>query len=232
MLATRLATAVLLTGLAVAPALAQQVEERVDRTVAFSPGGTLRLKTFSGKVEIRGTEADQVVIRAVRRAEPDRLKDIRFEIESTGTTITINANQHDGRRKNDNVIETDIEILVPTRTRLDVKSFSAPVTIRQVAGTAELDTFSGKVVVEAASWPDGQELDVKTFSGDIDLRLPADARGEVTFNSFSGELTSDAPLTFSRAKGRRDVQGSLNGGGSGRLRLKTFSGDATLQQER
>jgi hypothetical protein len=35
---------------------------------------------------------------------------------------------------------------------------------------------------------------------------------------------------LSRAKGRRNVQGTLNGGGSGRMRLKTFSGDATVRQ--
>ncbi len=232
MLATRLATAVLLTGLAVAPALAQQVEERVDRTIPFSPGGTLRLKTFSGRVEIRGTETGEVVIRAVRRAEADMLRDIRFDIKTSDDTITIDANEHGGRRRNENVVETDIEILVPARTRLDVKSFSAPVTVRQVEGRADLDTFSGRVVVEAATWPDGQELDVNTFSGDIELRLPASASGELTFNTFSGDLESDAPLTVSRVKGRRNVQGSLNGGGASRMRLKTFSGDATLRQDR
>jgi DUF4097 and DUF4098 domain-containing protein YvlB len=110
-----------------------------------------------------------------------------------------------------------------------VKSFSAPVTVRGVEGATELDTFSGDVVVEAATWPDGQELDVNTFSGGIDLRIPSDARGELTFNTFSGDLTSAVPLTLSRVKGRRNVQGTLNGGGAGRVRLKTFSGDANVR---
>ena len=229
-LARRFSAAVLLVGLAAAPALAQKVEERIDRTIPFQAGGTLRLKTFSGRVEIRGTQGSQVVIHAVRRAEPDKLRDIRFDIQVDGSTISIDANNHDSRRNNDNVVEADIEIQVPVGTRLDLKSFSAPVTVRNVEGATELDTFSGDVVVEAATWPDGQELDVNTFSGGISVRMPRDARGQLTFNTFSGDLTSDVPLTLSSVKGRRNVQGALNGGGSGRVRLKTFSGDATLRQ--
>jgi DUF4097 and DUF4098 domain-containing protein YvlB len=226
--------ATLLAGFLAAPVLAQKVEERVDRTIPFQPGGTLRLKTFSGKVEIRGTQGSEVVIHAVRRAEPDKLREIQFDIQAEGSTITIDANDHGDRRDRDrdgdNVVEADIEIQVPMRTRIDVKSFSAPVTVRGVEGATELDTFSGDVVVEAATWPDGQELDVNTFSGGINLRIPPDTRGELAFNTFSGDLTTDVPLTLSRARGRRNVQGTLNGGGGGRLRLKTFSGDATVRQ--
>ena len=229
-LVRQLAAAALLAALAATPALAQKIEERVDRTIPFQPGGTLRLKTFSGTVEIHGTQGSEVVIHAVRRAERDKLREIRFDIQTDGSTITIDANDHDNRRDNDHVVEADIEIQVPMHTRLDVKSFSAPVTVRQVEGRAGLDTFSGKVVVEAATWPDGQELDVNTFSGDIALRIPGSARGELSFNTFSGDLTSDVPLALSHARGRRNVLGTLNGGGSGRMRLKTFSGDATVRR--
>ena len=228
-LARRLVAAICLVGFTLTPALAQKVEERIDRTIPFQAGGTLRLKTFSGKVEVRGGPGNEVVIHAVRRAEPDKLRDIHFDIQTSGSTITIDANDHDSRRNNDNAVEADIEIQVPAGTRIDVKSFSAPVTVRGVEGATELDTFSGDVIVEAATWLDGQELDVNTFSGAISLRIPSDARGELTFNTFSGDLTSDVPLEMSRVKGRRNVQATLNGGGAGRVRLKTFSGDASVR---
>lgn len=246
-LMTRLSTALLLVGLAAAPALAQTVEERVDRTIPFQAGGTVRLKTFSGKVNIRGTDSDQVVIHAVRRADADKLRDITFDIQTQGSTIVINANDHGDRRHRDNVVEADIEIQVPTRTTLDVKTFSAPVTVRGVDGRHEIDgfsstiriedarqgvrvkTFSGDVVVEAKTWPDGQDIDVNTFSGEIDLRIPGDARGQLAFNTFSGDLDSDVPLTLSRARGRRNIEGALNGGGTSQVRLKTFSGDARVK---
>ena len=240
--------AVLLTGAGSSTAWAQRIEERVDRTLPFQPGGTLRLKTFSGTVEIRGTSADQVVIHAVRRATADKLRDITFDIDATGSEVVITANRHDDRRDNDNVVEADIRIEVPTRTRLDVKTFSAPVTVVGVDGQheiggfssairiegatqgADVKTFSGNVTVVASQWPDGQEFDIDTFSGGIDLRIPGDARGQLAFNTFSGDLQSDVPLTLSRTQGRRNISGTLNGGGSSRLRLKTFSGDAHVRQ--
>jgi len=83
--------------------------------------------------------------------------------------------------------------------------------------------------VIASRWPDGQALDIDTFSGGIDVRVPSDARAEVAFNTFSGDLESDLPITLSRARGRRHLTGTLNGGGSSRLRLKTFSGDAHVR---
>jgi DUF4097 and DUF4098 domain-containing protein YvlB len=244
--ATRLSTALLVAGLTAVPALAQTVEERVDRTLRFQPGGTLRLKTFSGKVEIRGADGDEVVIHAVRRAKADKLEDIRFDIRAEGSTIVINANEHDDRLKNDNVVEADIEIQVPTRTTLDIKTFSAPVTVRGVDGRHEIGgfsstirvedavqdvrvkTFSGDVYVAARTWSDGRAIDLDTFSGGIDLRVPQDARTQVAFNTFSGDLDTDVPLTLTRARGRRHVEGSLNGGGTSRVRLKTFSGDARV----
>jgi DUF4097 and DUF4098 domain-containing protein YvlB len=229
-LTLRASAAVLLVGLAASPVVAQTLEERVDRTIPFEPGGSVRLKTFSGKVEIRGSSADQVVIHAVRRGKADRLQAVTFDIQTRGSEIVIDANKHDADRDNDNVVETDILIDVPARTRLDVTSFSAPVTVRGMESRAHVGTFSGDVVLEIAAWPDGQDLDVKTFSGEIDVRVPGDARGTFEFNTFSGDLESDVPITLTRSRGRREVEGTLNGGGSGRVRLKTFSGDARVRQ--
>ena len=244
----RVSAALLLASLVASPAFAQKIEERVDRTIPFQPGGTLRLKTFSGKVDIRGVDGNQVVIHAIRRADAAKLRDIKFDIQTQGTTIVIEANDRDQRRREDNVVEADIEIQVPTRTTLDVKTFSAPVTIHGVDGHLELGgfsstirvegarqgaqvkTFSGDVFLDSAAWPDGQSLEVETFSGDVDLRLPSDTRAQVAFNTFSGDLNSDVPLTMSWARGRRNIEGTLNGGGASRLRVKTFSGDARIRR--
>src|SRR5688572_32308619 len=66
--------------------------ETVDRTVPLPANGTLRLKTFSGRVKITGTSGDQVVIHAVRRGTRDRLDDIKLDITSSGSTVEIDAN--------------------------------------------------------------------------------------------------------------------------------------------
>ena len=201
--------------------------ETVDRTVPLPANGTLRLKTFSGRVRITGTSGDQVVIHAVRRGTRDRLNDIKLEVTQSGSIVEVDANHRIVERRNDNVVETDFEIQVPSRARLDIKTFSAPVTVIGVNGSQNIDGFSSDITIESLDLGDGSDIDVNTFSGDVRLRLPAGARGNLSFNSFSGSFESDLPVTLNSSS-RRNFRGSLNGGGSGDFRLKTFSGDVRI----
>jgi DUF4097 and DUF4098 domain-containing protein YvlB len=216
-----------------APALAQRDDrgpretETVDRTVPLPANGTVRLKTFSGRVRITGTSGDQVVIHAVRRATRDRLQDIKLEVTTTGSTVEIDANHRVVERRNDNVVDTEFDIQVPSRARLDIKTFSAPVTVIGVNGSQNLDGFSSDITIESNEFGDGNNIDINTFSGDVRLRLPASARGTIDFNTFSGRFESDLPVTLNSSS-RRNFRGQLNGGGPGDFRLKTFSGDVRI----
>jgi DUF4097 and DUF4098 domain-containing protein YvlB len=201
--------------------------ETVDRTVALPAGGPVRLKTFSGRVKITGTSGDQVVIHAVRRASRERLNDIKLEVTTTGSTVEIDANHRLVERRNDNVVDTDFDIQLPARARLDIKTFSATVTIVGVNGSQNIDGFSSDITIESREFGEGNDIDINTFSGDVRLQLPANARGNIDFNSFSGRFESDLPVTLNNSS-RRNFRGSLNGGGSGDFRLKTFSGDVRI----
>jgi DUF4097 and DUF4098 domain-containing protein YvlB len=221
--------------------------ETVDRTLSLAPGGTVRLKTFSGRVTITGTGGSQVVVKAVRRATRDRLDDIKLEITQNGNVVEIDANHRLVERRNDNVVETDFDIQVPSQTKLDLRTFSAPITVTGVAGDLIVDgfsseirlddvagpmrikTFSGGVHVRAARWSDGDDLNVETFSGEVTLGLPDSARGDINFDSFSGTFKSDLPVTMTSSS-RRTFRGALNGGGTTDFRLKTFSGSVNIQR--
>ncbi len=203
--------------------------ETVDRTLPMPSGGTLRLKTFSGRVKITGGPGEQLVVHAVRRATRERLADITLEITQSGNTVEIDANHRLVERRNDNVVETDFEIQVPARTRLDIKTFSAPVTILGVTASQNIGGFSSDITIESADFGDGNDIDVNTFSGNVRLHLPANARGSIDFNTFSGRFESDLPVTLNTSS-RRNFRGALNGGGAGDFRLKTFSGDVTIRR--
>lgn len=212
------------------PASAQsRQEETFDRTLSVQPGGTFRLRTFSGRVTIRGTGGNQVVIHAVRRARADRLRDIQIEVRQNGNSVEVNANHQVVERDNDNVVETDFDIQVPSSMRLDVNSFSAPIEVENVQGAHRLKTFSGDIELNAGTWNDGDGLDIESFSGDARLRLPDSARGSIDFDSFSGRFDSDLPVTL-KTSGRRNFRGELNGGGSASFRFKTFSGSARIKR--
>jgi len=226
--------------------------ERVSRTMKLSPGGTLKLRSFSGRVDIVAAEGDQVVIDAVRRATRDRLDRIKLDIHGDEHTIYVEANRHDPRWwefHHDNVVDTDFDIKVPRRTNLDVNVFSAAVTVEgvegrhrvggfsspirldEVAGSVRAHTFSGSVEIRARDWRDGDTVDVNTFSGNVTLRVPETARGLVTFNSFSGRLNSGLPLTL-REGTRRSLKAELgaNASNGGTLRFRTFSGSVRIDR--
>jgi DUF4097 and DUF4098 domain-containing protein YvlB len=244
----QIAATALVACLAAGGAAAQTREtEQVDRTIAFQSGGTLRLKNFSGDIRITGVDAGEVTIHAVRRAPRERLDRIKLTIETSGAQLTINANDRGGDREDDerdrdNVVETSFEIRLPRMTSLDVHSFSSEIIIDNVEGRHKINNFSGDLRLTRMAGPvraktfsgtihlnaadAGHDLDLDTFSGDVELQLPESAAADIHFNSFSGDVRTDLPINLV-SKSRRNMHATLNGGGAD-VRVKTFSGDVRL----
>jgi DUF4097 and DUF4098 domain-containing protein YvlB len=218
----------------------------------MQPGGTLRLKSFSGRVTITASDRPEIVIDALRRASRDRLDRIKLDIHASGANVVVVNANHDDRSwfdfiGNNRVVETDFDIKVPRRTNLDVSVFSAPVTVEgvegshkfhsfssrlslsDVAGPIRAHSFSGAIAIRQRSWQPAETIDVDTFSGNIDLHLPEATRGTVSFHSFSGRLDSQLPLTL-QSSSRRNVRAEIGGGGAGTLRFKTFSGSVKIDR--
>jgi DUF4097 and DUF4098 domain-containing protein YvlB len=224
------ALALLMLTLVAGPAAAQRKEtETVDRTVAFSRGGTLKLKNFSGDVRITGTEGTDVIVHAVRTATRERLDNIKLDIEVDGSTVSIEANRRSPNwdSRNDNVVETEFEIQVPSATLLNLYAFSGDLIVRGTTADVEAQTFSGNIDLDLSAAPQSPDVKAETFSGDITTRVTAASNGRLEFNSFSGDLRSDLPLQLHR-KSKRDISADLGSGSGAKLDFKTFSGDLKL----
>ena len=199
--------------------------EHINQTIRMDPGGTLRLKSFSGRVTITASDRPEVVVDAVRRATRARLDRIKLDIHTDGSNVVVvDANRRERSWYEfiggDSVVETDFDIKVPRRTNLNLSVFSAPVSVdgiegshkvhsfssrlslNNVAGSIWAHTFSGPVMIRAKSWEPNQTIDVDTFSGNVELHVPESARGSVSFHSFSGRLNSEMPLVLHSSRGR------------------------------
>lgn len=210
---------------------AQKETETIDRTVSIGQRGSLKLKNFSGDVRITGTSGGDVVIHAVRRATRERLDNIKLEITASGSSVSIDANKRvpGWSERNNNVVETAFDIKVPQGTSLDLNSFSGKLDVRGVTGEVKADTFSGDIDIDVAEAGQVPALTAETFSGDISARVPSSASGRLRFNSFSGSVRSDLPITIGSSRSRRtDVEGDLGNGSGPTLRFKTFSGDLRI----
>ena len=182
----------LLSAIAIAAPVAaseQNETERVDRTVSIRAGGQLRLKNFSGRVTVTGSNRSDMAVHAVRRAPRERLDHIKLEIIETGSGVSIEANKKDGewRDRENNVVDTELDIQVPIDLVLDIEVFSSDVIVKDVRGRQRIKTFSGDVEVGGAE----AALDAETFSGDIAVSLVQGASASVDFDSFSGSLKTD-----------------------------------------
>jgi Toastrack DUF4097 len=240
--------AIALLVLALPALVAAQDTERIHKVVPLGPGGTVSLHNFSGAVRIVGADVNEVTIDAVRTASRDRLDHIKLDVQASGSTVNIDANKKVAgwNEHNDNVVKTEFDLQVPRRSRLQINVFSSDVQVRGVIGAQAIETFSGDVRVEdgapqiraktfsggidvglAAGAP-GLDLDLESFSGAIGLRVPDGARASLDFDSFSGKLTSDVPLTLTEQR-KGHLRGGLNGGDPQHtVRLKTFSGGVKI----
>ena len=202
-----------------------QETEHVSQTLKIDPGGIVHVKSFSGRVAISVAEGNDVVIDAVRRGPRDRLDHIKLDVHGGGSAVYIDANHRDSSWWwwRSNVVDTDFDIKVPRRVDLDISVFSASVTVQGVSGSNRINGFSSPISLE--------DVDVDTFSGNITMRLPEAARGRVSFNSFSGHLNSELPLTL-RDGSRRSLRADLgaNAAEGATLRFKTFSGSVRINR--
>src|SRR5229473_2427778 len=123
--------------------------EHVTRTIQMEPGGTLRLKNFSGRVTITASDRPEVAIDAVRRGTRYRLDHIKLDIHTSGATVVVDANQREYSWfdfvDRNNVVETDFDIKVPRRTDLDLSVFSSPVSVTGVEGSQKVHGFSSRL---------------------------------------------------------------------------------------
>ena len=196
--------------------------ETVNRTVAFPDKGTLRLNNFSGDVRISASSGKEVLIKAMRRGTREQLDHIKLEVETSGSTVSIDANVADqawrdrNRRQQDNegdVVDTEFDIQVPASARLDIEVFSADVDVRGVSGEQRIKTFSGDIIADLTPAGAAPNFDGETFSGDLDTDLPVPTR-----SSNSGW----------NSRGSRSTSVSSSGSSDSTLRFHTFSGNVRI----
>jgi hypothetical protein len=203
--------------------------EVVERNVALPANGTVRIKNFSGQIQVTAGSGRDVVIKATRRAPRETLDRIKLDVATAGSTVTIDANRRESglERRNNNVVETQMMIEVPASADLDIDAFSSDVTVEGLSGDQRIKTFSGTITVQGLKG----EIDAETFSADIRVTLDSTTKGNVSFSTFSGQLDSDVPISTMSTGRRRsnNIEGTLQGGAGPRLRFHTFSGDVELR---
>ena len=136
------------------------------------------------------------------------LDGVTGDVDANTVSGTVEAQGINGKL-NFNTVSGDLTLADGWMERLDVNGVSGDVT-----ADLDLDPLGG--------------MKVSTVSGEVMLRLPAEADARVNLQSVSGDVRSEfAELRRSSAPASRSVSGSL-GAGSGQVSVTTMSGRVML----
>jgi hypothetical protein len=118
-----------------------------------------------------------------------------------------------------------IEIEQTAAGDLDVSAASGGIEIRGARGAAQVRTASGHLTIEGSPTGDWR---LSSSSGGIDLTLPADAAFALDASTSSGRIDTTHPVTVTGSLGRRQLRGSVRGGGT-LVHVRTASGSIRIR---
>ena len=146
-------------------------------------------------------------------------------------------------RTRNNDVKVEFDVYVPAGVRfagrmvngsIRAEDLTADVRVRTVNGSVRLSTSQGasaetvngsiRAAFGETAW-EGEAV-FETVNGSIRLEVPEQVNADLEIRTTNGRITTDLPITTTRAT-RRRVEGTLGEGGSD-LRLKTVNGSITL----
>ena len=205
--------------------------DRQTRTLALPEGRALSIEVTVGSVRIDGWDRADVEI-VIDRHVPtvaDRAR-LPIAIDDSPARVAIRAVQSD--HGTDAALRADLVVRVPRAALIEIVrvmegrlvlnglrgSVTAdlrrgPIEASDLSGSIRLETSIGPITVDGARLVAGGVLRLRTFNGDIRLRLserPADAR--IMALALNGSIVSTIPLTMKDTWGPRWGEATFGAG--------------------
>jgi DUF4097 and DUF4098 domain-containing protein YvlB len=209
-------------------------QERVDQRKATGATGVVEIHNMAGSVRVVGWGRNEVHVTGTLGRGSERLT----VADEGGRLVVRVANPRSGRNNRG----SEIEVRVPVRKTVNVRTVSADVDVREITGVVEARSVSGNLVVngrpreviaESQSGNvefDGQTGHLKASSVSGNVQVGGTVREEVEAASVSGNVTVRAAANGVRAT---SVSGNVEvGSASGRAEVNSVSGDLRLTGRR
>lgn len=187
-------------------------QKKVERKLALRMDGSLRIHNMVGSVVVRGWNKDTVLVRTTLAAG----NQLHLGGGPTGAKMFVES---DNER---NPEPTRLEVWVPARVRLWVKTATASIDVSGVTGGLDLYVVSG--TIDVAGSP--RELNAEAIDGDIHIAgsppwlRAKSATGTITFRGASTDVA------LSTVSGSIRVEGG--GGLFERVKVETVTGNISF----
>jgi DUF4097 and DUF4098 domain-containing protein YvlB len=188
-----------------------------ERTFAVKSDVRIQIELVSGDIEIKAWHRDEVRV----RIDDDDVDAI--DIDAGRKRVEIGSS---GRRRSAfdwlaNGLDVDVELLVPTKSRIEARTTNGEIHVEGVEGTLDLNSANGAIEVRGGA----EEARLETINGSIEfegLESRVDARsvnGSIKLKGVAGDLYASA------------ISGSIRveGGLLERVEMKTLSGSIELK---
>lgn len=230
--------------------------ERITRSVTIGPSGELDLSNVAGDIVITRASGTTALIDAIKTARGATVEEARemlalvpVEITERGTRVEARTRYPSGDerrrsgRRNLNV-SVAYTVAAPEGTRIQAKSISGNISVRDIMGGLTLESVSGTIRIANA----GRTVNGRSISGDIELndtkvegaleagtisgtvRLRRLTARSLAINSVSGSVVME-DVTAERM-GAQSVSGDITFAGdlqpNGRYEFAAHSGNVRL----
>ena len=200
----------------------------------------------NGGISIKGWDRNEILVRAkVEARAPTQAEANVLAQQVRIETAALNIHAEGPESRDDYQWYVSFEIFVPRRSDLSLTAHNGGISIRDVSGRMEFQTLNGGVSlsrvggavrgsttnggvhVELAGprW-DGEELNVRTTNGGVNLVMPDNYSAHLETSTVNGNVSSDfqlnVPLT-DRGRMPKEISVDLGSGGP-RIRATTTNG--------
>jgi DUF4097 and DUF4098 domain-containing protein YvlB len=189
------------------------------RLILESTSGDIQARDVNGPAEVQTTSGDIVLVGANGHVE---ISTTSGDIEASKLRGDIEVGAVSG--------EFDVEDVEGT---IRVETVSSDIVLRNIrVREATAETVSGEIVYDGGIARDGR-YDFRSHSGNVTVRIPANASAHFQVETYSGELDSVFPITLMPGERTRNRPRRFEfnvGSGEARIVAETFSGDIILER--
>jgi DUF4097 and DUF4098 domain-containing protein YvlB len=190
-----------------AAATTVSAEDTVEQRRPASPDGLVEIENASGSIRVIGWDQAEVMVKGTLGHGATGL-DLSGGARRTRVEVETEGNPHG--------VRSDIEVRVPSGSRVQIDGFQAEITVNGVKGGVRAETVNGAIAVSGPS----KDVDIQSVNGAVEVtgsggRVHAESvNGRVTVKDASGEVEAST------------VNGLLSviGGTFDRASLETVSG--------
>ena len=119
-------------------------------------------------------------------------------------------------------------LIVGVEGGMEAETVNGNIVVRGGAGNSSLATVNGGIELHVNRLGYGENIDLETVNGSLDLYLAASSGAEIRAESVNGKLRNDFGIEVHKGKYvGSDFKGSVGGGGA-RVNLETVNGSITV----